>query len=160
MSLREVMLLGELGALGADVFQSDVVIPPPPISTGLAIPDVKRSAPLANGGWPPAAKPVKAAWNKDGTYRLQSGDTLSGLSKTYLGEYGRWKEIWHVQTPDFLSKHPTADRVRAGEVLQMPAEAKATARKMGFLRGTTVWWVLGGTGAAGVAAAAIHFAGR
>jgi len=152
-------LLGELAATSDTMPPGARVDPLFPISTGLAIPDVKR--PATGSGWPPAAKPVKAAWNKDGTYRLQEGDTISGLSKTYLGDFARWREIWKAQTPTFLKAHPTADKVRAGEVLQMPAEAQKNARKMGLLGGGRVWpWVLGGTGAAAAAAAAIHFAGR
>jgi hypothetical protein len=152
-----------LGSLGDEVVSQDGWVAPMsvPVSTGLAVPDAPKPASNQFGGWPPPARPVKAAWNKNGTYTLQSGDTISGLSKTYLGDYGRWREIWHAQTPDFLSRHPSADRVRAGEVLQMPAEAQKNARKMGLLGGgKAVWWVLGGTGLAGATAAAIHFAGR
>jgi cytochrome P450 len=56
-------------------------------------------------------------------YELAFGDTLSGLAGTYLGGAHRWKEIWDVQ-PDQFRWTRDPDKLMAGEVLNMPDEAK------------------------------------
>lgn len=62
------------------------------------------------------------AWNVDtqpATYRVQLGDTFVGLSKTYLGDGGRWREIWN------MNKDKAPDPNMLGPVtLRMPNEAR------------------------------------
>jgi hypothetical protein len=109
-------------ALGDDFSSYDV-----PISTGVAIqqPGPKGTSSASSSG-------AKAAgWAKgNGTYVLQSGDTLSGLAKIYLGSAGRYPEIWALQSATYKASR-TADRVNAGDVLAMSAEAIARAKALG-----------------------------
>ncbi len=95
-------------------------------------------------GWPPPAKLSAEAWLPTGQYKLQSGDTLAGLARTYLGEFSRWRELWVLQPAAFKTlprrveeakrKGQTpVDVIFAGEVLEMPAEAIAEARRLGLL---------------------------
>jgi len=84
-------------------------------------------------GWPGAAAPTCSAWTmKNGRYmyRVQSGDTISGLAKTYLGMYERWHEIWAEQSPDVRATR-SADTIYVGELLNMPQEAIDQAKAMG-----------------------------
>lgn len=98
--------------------------------------------PLA--GWPLPAKLAANAWLPTGQYKLQSGDTLSGLARTYLGDYARWREIWSIQSNAFKTLPRRVDEAKrkgqtpvdvifAGEVLDMPAEAIEEARRQGLL---------------------------
>lgn len=157
--MRKVMLLGDIGWHGlgdqfpADIYPEDPDKPQP-------LPDIPPLPAPKGSGWPPAAKPSKQAWRKDGTYVLQPGDTLSGLAKTYLGQYTRWKEIWAVQTPEFLAKHKTADKVYAGEIMQMPPEAQDAARGLGFLPKRWIPWAIGGAAVAVVGGGAAIYAAR
>ncbi len=85
-----------------------------------------------SGGTPKPAVPSKAGWSRgDGSYILQSGNTLWGLATTYLTSGARWREIWNEQTAAYRSKH-TPDRIYAGEVIAMPGAAQAKARSMGL----------------------------
>lgn len=85
-------------------------------------------------GTTPGAVPVRPErWNFDvdpATYMLASGDTLVGLSKTYLNdpEGVRWKEIWNMQTSDFKQKRPSPDVLFVGDILRMPPEATANIK--------------------------------
>lgn len=95
-------------------------------------------------GYPAPAVPTRAAWNYDGTYVAQAGDTFSGIARTYLGQYTMFRDIWYAQSPAFradparaakaksLGRYPV-DVLFVGEVLTMPAAAQAEARRLGAL---------------------------
>lgn len=86
--------------------------------------------PVYGSGWPPARPFVAAAWRVtvDGPrYTLQSGDTFSGLSWTYLGDPARWKEISSLNPQHGPSSWP------AGALIVMPDEAVAYAIQHGAL---------------------------
>lgn len=128
MSKRLAYTIGSLADLGnrigavqaPSVDGSDITIAPP--SPGK----------LNGDGYPAGVTPTKKAWLEDGRYRLQSGDTLSGMARTYLDDPGRWKEIWNVQeTAIKTGKSP--DKLNAGMVLNMPPEAQKKARALGVL---------------------------
>lgn len=81
---------------------------------------------------PPPAKPSKAAWARgDGSYILQSGDTLWGLATTYLASGPRWREIWNEQTAAYKASR-TPDKIFAGDLIAMPTAAQGKARAMGL----------------------------
>jgi len=69
-----------------------------------------------------------AAWNFESkpyaTYKIQSGDTLSGLAITYLGAGARWPEIWALNK----STVPNPDKIFIGQLLNMPDEAAIKAK--------------------------------
>jgi len=50
----------------------------------------------ASTGWPAPVSFRPAAWDGN-EYLIQPGDTLSGLSGTYLGNPARFREIWDLQ---------------------------------------------------------------
>lgn len=95
-------------------------------------------------GWPPPATLSAVAWLPTGQYKLQAGDTLSGLARTYLGDFARWREIWSIQSAAFKASprrveeakrkgQTPVDVIFVGEILEMPAEAIAEARAQGLL---------------------------
>lgn len=131
---------------------------PPPIDPAMFIkwpsgevtapPEQEAPAPAApkstSGGQPAPAKPVKEGWALgDGRYILQSGNTLWGLARTYLLAGTRYKEIWAVQSPEYKAKN-TPDKIKAGDVIAMPAEAIARAKSMGLFPGGKGLGVSGG----------------
>lgn len=110
---------------------------------------------------PAAVKPTKAAWTANGLYILQRGDTLWGLARTYLKAGTRWREIWALQSEAYKAAgcgpfpKRSPDKVCEGDVIVMPDEAKAEARRLGVLSMTTAiggkkGLLLGGLAAAGV----------
>jgi nucleoid-associated protein YgaU len=146
MSGREVMVLGDLGELAAmftspsETAPPDGEVPPdarfitPVIGPALAVREPER--PSSGSGWPPPAKPSAAAWARDdGSYVVQRGDSVSGIAQTYLGAFARWREIWRIQSREFLGRHPTPDRIQVGDVMLMPKEAQDNARRLGVLKG-------------------------
>ncbi|GAA2180168.1 hypothetical protein GCM10009785_09890 [Brooklawnia cerclae] len=54
----------------------------------------------------------------DGAVTVQSGDTLSGLAETYLGEAGRWPELAAVNGDQVLDP----DRIDTGWQLRLPED--------------------------------------
>lgn len=54
---------------------------------------------------------------------VSTGDTLVGLSATYLGDGARWREIW--DTGWNRQKFPSPDKLDNPGPLQMPDEARA-----------------------------------
>lgn len=101
--------------------------PAPPVAT-----TPPKGTGLSSDGYPAGVTPSKKAWTEDQRYRLQLGDTLSGMARTYLGDPSRWREIWNAQeTGVRMTKSP--DKLPAGMVLEMPAEAKKKARELGVL---------------------------
>ncbi len=144
MSGRDVMVLGDLGDLAAmlDMPTGENQGPPaddarfitPVVGPAMAIREPERAA--SGSGWPPPAKPSAAAWVRgDGSYVVQRGDSVSGISQTYLGAFARWREIWKIQTREFLGRHPTPDKIQVGDVMLMPKEAQDNARRLGVLKG-------------------------
>ena len=76
------------------------------------------------GGW--------TTINGEPRYRVQSGDTLSTISKRYLGSAGRYMEIWNAQ-PSTRTAGKSPNNIIAGEALVMPLEAVDNARALGML---------------------------
>ncbi|HEX4383078.1 MAG TPA: LysM peptidoglycan-binding domain-containing protein [Myxococcales bacterium] len=58
-----------------------------------------------------------------GVYKVKSGETLSGISKSIYGELKHYKEIFEINK-DVL-KDP--DHVKAGQELKLPDKAKILA---------------------------------
>ncbi len=87
----------------------------PNTAPALAIPD-----PGPGGSLTPKA----AGWARgDGTYIVQYGDTLSGLSRLYLGDAGRYMEIWNLQSAAYRALRGSPDIIKELDVLTMPNEA-------------------------------------
>ncbi len=86
--------------------------------------------PPPKGTTPGAVAVIPSAWDFKAKplshYTLQSGDTFVGLSKTYLGDGARWKEIWAVQDGSYKEKR-TPDKIFYGDIINMPDEAAANA---------------------------------
>lgn len=94
-------------------------------------------------GWPKPAV-LARSWLPSGQYTINTGDTLSGLARTYLGDFAKWSVIWNLQPASFKNsarrvaqakarKQNLADVIWPGEVLEMPPEAIAEARRQGLL---------------------------
>lgn len=94
----------------------------PPTAPALAIPEPGPggSLTLKANGWA----------RGDGTYIVQSGDTLSGLARLYLGDAARFREIWNLQSPGYRGSR-TPDRIVVGDQLVMPNEAVLKAKALG-----------------------------
>lgn len=126
--------LPQLGQLVITVGED---LPPPEICDasndycGALGPDDGGGATPPPGFVAPGAVPVVlAAWDLDATpprYQLQNGDTFVGLAATYLGDGGRWLELWQAQTPNYRASH-TADAIFAGEIVNMTKEAADNLR--------------------------------
>jgi len=77
-------------------------------------------------GWPAAVSVRPDNWDmslQPATYRIASGDTLSGLAATYLGAPNRVMEIWSLQPADFRFSH-SMDKITPGMIFNMPDEAR------------------------------------
>jgi hypothetical protein len=73
-----------------------------------------------------------AGWSRgDGTYIVQHGDTLSGLSRIYLGNAARFREIWNIQSSSYRASRGSPDNLVVGDLLVMPNEAVLKAKAMG-----------------------------
>ena len=103
---------------------SDAPIPVPPSGEGPPLNKAEGKIPRT-----PGAVPVRPEnWKLDtSTYVLSWGDTLTGLAVTYLGNGGRWREIWDAQPGSFRESNKP-DKLGVGQALLMPAEAVANAR--------------------------------
>lgn len=149
---------------------------------GTASGDLPVNSPSTPGAVPVAPQ---YAWNftsAPATYTLQSGDTLSGLAATYLGNGKRWNEIWAVQTSAYKSQRDP-DHIYVEDIINMPDEAAANAKAWyaippggdhpdvpGHLPpggvkdkpGTIPWWgwVLGTAAASGVVFGGAYAASR
>jgi len=55
-------------------------------------------------------------------YTVRPGDTLGVIAKRTLGSAGRWREIYALNQETI---GPNPDRIRAGQTLVLPADAKA-----------------------------------
>ena len=131
---NEMLELGELPGEGPAP-SAGIVAPACPEGSS-PHPDTPWVCIPQGGGLPagfvaPGAVPVRPDnWNADAKpfarYRLASGDTYAGLAATYLGSNTRWREIWDLNR----AKHPSADKIFAGEVISMPNEARDNFRKM------------------------------
>ncbi|OGS00209.1 MAG: hypothetical protein A2V88_08350 [Elusimicrobia bacterium RBG_16_66_12] len=79
---------------------------------------------------PGAVPPRPEKWQLDAqpfaVLTITSGDTLVGLSATYLGDGGRWREIY--DTGWNRSKFASPDRLDHTGPLQMPEEARANMK--------------------------------
>lgn len=115
-------------------------------------PGVSGGPSPAISGWPGAVPFRPGNWNFETcSYAPATGDTLSGMAATYLGNPNRWQEIWNMQPDQFRWTHTpdgictAAQKARPGgcqdfvpdkTFLLMPAEACDRAKKM--LNDTTV----------------------
>jgi nucleoid-associated protein YgaU len=104
-------------------------------------PDPFAPAPVGNPG-PSDFRPGN--WNFETcTYTIASGDTLTGLARTYLGAPERWREIWDMQPQEWRFSHSpdgicTPEKRAAGckdivanvDTLLMPREACDRAKAM------------------------------
>jgi len=91
----------------------------------------------------PGAVPYRSGnWSQDfKQYTIAFGDTMWGLSTTYLGIGSRWMEIWSLQSFRYTKSPDPASQAHAklqgqdrpmpkpGDVLQMPPEAQEKARR-------------------------------
>lgn len=94
---------------GGDILGGKGQVEPPP---GFVAPG---AVPVRPDNWDTEAQP-------HALYRVALGDTLVGLAATYLGDGGRWREIWNVQT-DQVRASNTPDSLRVTQ-LRMPDEAR------------------------------------
>ena len=135
MEERDVTLIGDLwtnrtpgigqGDPGPEVSPVDVVDPVTIVGD-----------PPATSGWP-APVPLRADnWRETDQglrYMLIMGDTLSGMSATYLGRPERWREIWDLNSARLRPLGRTPDSMFEGDLLVMPNEAIAVAAGAGLL---------------------------
>lgn len=103
---------------------------------GGELPSDPKPPSVGPDGWPAAVAFRAGNWNFDKCeYTLASGDTLSGVSRTYLLRPDRWLEIWQLQPfrwtykPDPSSKNPGRP-IKEGDVFIMPKEACDRAKEM------------------------------
>lgn len=91
--------------------------PPPPVG-----------APKLPADGFPASPPFRPGnWDFEASkYTIASGDTLSGLSRLYLGSPLRWRELWNPNKARF----PNPDRIPVLSVLAFPLEARDSAIAM------------------------------
>jgi hypothetical protein len=76
--------------------------------------------------------PKAAGWARgDGSYVVQSGDTLSGLARIYLGDAARYPDIWNRQSADYRAKRASPNNLVVGDILAMPPEAVLKAQQLG-----------------------------
>jgi hypothetical protein len=79
-------------------------------------------------GWPQAVPIRPGRWDLEtSSYRVATGDTIAGLSATYLGTPQRLMEIWLLQPAEKRAGR-SADTLYPEEWLLMPADAVATLR--------------------------------
>jgi hypothetical protein len=126
----KVYTIGSLGSLGSAI-GATLSLPDGGTVTDGAPPTTVKP-PLNGDGYPAGVTPAREGWLEDGRYKLQSGDTLSGLARTYLGDPARWREIWDLQPTDVkLGKSP--DKLPVGFVLVMPKQAQTKAKDLSVL---------------------------
>ncbi len=130
-----VMELGDLGELDPAL----IITPPETVITtdvpAVVFQQIKDQwgempetleVPPAISGWPAAVAVRPGNWDmttEPALYKIAYGDTLSGLSTTYLGDPARFKEIWDMQPDSYRYSH-TMDDIFPGEWLRMPDEAR------------------------------------
>lgn len=131
------------------------------------------SGPFGPGTTPGAVPAREENWNFEtdpAEYTIASGDTFVGLAATYLGDGGRWAELWNYGHNRSL--FPDPDVIMSTGPLQMMPEATSNMLnwlnkgKPGTLPGKTktettaekagrLWpWLLGGA-AVGILVAAV-----
>lgn len=64
------------------------------------------------------------------TYTVQAGDTLSGIAGKYLDDPGRWRQLME------LNRLANPNRLRVGQVLQLPPKPDAVPELRNTPRGT------------------------
>lgn len=102
------------------------------------IPTTMPALSLPDPGPGGSLTPKPAGWFRgDGSYIVQRGDTLAGLARIYLGDAGRFRAIWDVQSTGYRSTR-TPDRIVVGDQLVMPPEAQKTAQSRGYYKPGTV----------------------
>lgn len=122
--LDESSGIGDIGDSEDDPLYEDVIsdfdptfVPNTPDAQSIPEPGPGGSLTLKGKGWSLG----------DGSYIVQSGDTLAGLSRLYLGDAGRFQEIWRLQSTTYRSAR-SPDNIQVGDRLAMPDEAVANAR--------------------------------
>jgi LysM repeat protein len=81
--------------------------------------DIRVKPGAAKTAAPPTTQPP-AAQPQATTYTVQSGDTLSGIAKKFLGNANDYMEIFNANR-DQLSD---PDKIKPGQVLKIPQHAK------------------------------------
>lgn len=127
-------MLGISGADDDSIFIDDPGDPSPRVSDfdPVFIPETGPVAMSIPEPGPGGSLTVKGAgWSRgDGSYIVQRGDTLSGLARLYLGDAGRFREIWNLQNTTYRSQR-SPDNIVVGDLLVMPNEAVLRAKAMG-----------------------------
>ncbi|GAB4149572.1 MAG: hypothetical protein Tsb009_23930 [Planctomycetaceae bacterium] len=98
--------------------------PPDPIPTSAeTAPTQNSSISSSNSSWEPIArKTVQAEIVSQRTYRVKSGDTLSGIAHRFLGSSARFREIYEANR--VLLQSP--DDLREGMILRIPPRKRGT----------------------------------
>jgi len=62
---------------------------------------------------------VPPAFNEDGTYTVQFGDSLSSIAQKLFGNSGEWKQIYELNRDALTATH----RLKVGQILRIKASA-------------------------------------
>lgn len=139
MGLHSVPTDEMMGIAGADDDSFDIYIddpadPEPFVSDfdPAFIPNTLPALQVPDAGPGGSLTPKPAGWARgDGSYIVQKGDTLSGLARIYLGDAGRFRAIWDVQSTAYRATR-TPDNIRVGDQLVMTDEARKKAQSLGY----------------------------
>ena len=81
--------------------------------------DVVADIKVKPGAQKPASAPAASGGGAGQTYTVQSGDTLSGIAKRFLGNANAYMDIFNMNR-DQLSD---PDKIKPGQVLKLPQHA-------------------------------------
>lgn len=81
---------------------------------------VKPGAPKAAPAQPAAPAAAPAAEAQSQTYTVQSGDTLSGIAKKFLGNANDYMQIFNANRDQLTDP----DKIKPGQVLKIPQSAR------------------------------------
>jgi nucleoid-associated protein YgaU len=81
--------------------------------------DVVADIKVKPGAQQPTSAPAASGGGAAQTYTVQSGDTLSGIAKRFLGNANAYMDIFNMNR-DQLSD---PDKIKPGQVLKLPQHA-------------------------------------
>jgi LysM repeat protein len=81
--------------------------------------DIVADIKVKPGAQQPASAPAASGAGAAQTYTVQSGDTLSGIAKRFLGNANAYMDIFNMNR-DQLSD---PDKIKPGQVLKLPQHA-------------------------------------